>query len=185
MRILLGIVRFVAAIVLAGAIAFAVWRFGPWGRTAAPIAAAPSDSTFAGMRAVSLYFASAGGDSLEAETREMLEQPTLHDRVTMLVQALDQGSRQGRLAVLPAGTSVLHVYMDERGTLTLDLSRAFQQGFRGGSRAEELAIGSLVRTLATNLPELKKLRLTCGGASIATLGGHLPLDEALDPHDWP
>ena len=185
MKLLGTIVRLAVALVLAAVIALALWRFGPWGRVTAPLAAAPSDTTVAGMRSVTVYFASAGGDSLEGETREMLEQPTLHERVSLLVQALDQGSRQGRLAVLPAGTSVLHVYLDERGTLTLDLSRAFQQGFRGGSRAEELAVSSLVRTLAANLPELKKLRLTCGGATLATLGGHLPLDQALDPHDWP
>lgn len=185
MKLLLRIARMTTALVLAVLVAFAVWRFGPWGRASAPVVEAPPDSTQAGMRAVTLYFASADGDSLEGESRELLEQASLHERVAALVQALDQGSRQGRVATLPAGTSVLHVYLDERSTLTLDLSRAFQQGFRGGSRAEELAIGSLVRTLATNVPELKRLRLTCGGASIGSLAGHLPLDQALDPHDWP
>lgn len=185
MRALLVFIRVVAALVIAAIVVFALWRFGPWGRTTVPGTTVATDSTLTGMRAVTLYFASSDGDSLEGETREMLEQPTMHDRVAMLVQALDQGSRQGRLATLPAGTSALHVYLDDRGTLTLDLSRAFQQGFRGGSRAEELAIGSLVRTLATNVPELKRLRLTCGGASIGSLAGHLPLDQVLDPHDWP
>ena len=78
----------------------------------------------------------------------------------------------------------LHVYLDDGGLLTLDLSRAFRQGFHGGSRAEEFAVGSLVRTIASNLPEVKQVRLVCGGAPLTTLGGHVALDRPLDPDDW-
>ena len=69
--------------------------------------------------------------------------------------------------------------------MTLDLSRAFRQGFRGGSSAEYLAIASLVRTLGANLPELKRVRIVCDGEPISSLGGHLPLDQPLDVSDWP
>ena len=50
--------------------------------------------------------------------------------------------------------------------MTLDLSRAFQQGFRGGSTAEYLAVASLVRTIGANLPEVKRVLLVCGGAPL-------------------
>ena len=89
------------------------------------------------------------------------------------------------LAALPAGTAALHVFLDDRGLLTLDLSRAFQHGFRGGSGAEYLAVASLVRTLGANLPEVKRVLIVCGGRPIATLGGHIPLDQPLDVNDWP
>jgi hypothetical protein len=89
------------------------------------------------------------------------------------------------VVVLPPGTAVLHAYLDDSGLLTVDLSLAFVQGFRGGSRSEWLAVASLVRTLGDNLPEVRRVRIVAGGAAVATLGGHVPLDRPLDPSEWP
>lgn len=144
-----------------------------------------ADSTNTTLRSTSLWFASVDGDSLTMETREIEEEPDLHSRVATLVAALEQGPRQHPGArVIPEGTALLHAYLDDSGLLTLDLSLPFRQGFRGGPRAEELALGSLVRTLAANLPEVRRIRLACGGAALPTLGGHFPLDQPLDPQDW-
>lgn len=157
------------------------WRQRP----DAPPPVANADSTAAGVRSVRLYFAAPGGDSLVAELREVLEAATVHERVAGLVVELDRGPRSGGIAALPAGTAVRHVFLDDRGLLTLDLTRAFQQGFRGGSGAEYLAVASLVRTLGANLPEVRRVLIVCGGRPLATLGGHLPLDQPLDVNDWP
>ena len=144
-----------------------------------------ADTTSTALRSTSLWFASADGDSLTFETRDLAEEPDLHTRVAALIAALEQGPRQGPGArVIPEGTEVLHAYLDDSGLLTLDLSLPFRQGFRGGPRTEELALGSLVRTLAANLPEVRRIRLACGGATLPTLGGHFPLDQPLDPQDW-
>jgi hypothetical protein len=137
------------------------------------------------VKAVRLFFASADGDSLVSETRDLVEAATLHDRVTALVRELDRGPTGGGIAVLAAGTSVRYVYLDENGLLTLDLSRSFVQGFRGGCGAEYLAVASLVRTLAANAPEVKRVLFVCGGEPLATLGGHVPLDRPVDVSDWP
>ena len=75
--------------------------------------------------------------------------------------------------------------MDEAGLLTLDLSRAFRQGFKGGARAEELALGALIRTLSASVPEAQHIRIVCAGSPLASFGGHFPLDQPLDPNDWP
>src|SRR5262249_17369420 len=85
------------------------------------VAPAARDTVGAGVRAVRLYFASSDGDSLIAEPRELVESASFHDRVTMLVAELDRGPRGRGVAALPAGTSVLHAFLDERGLLTLDL----------------------------------------------------------------
>jgi hypothetical protein len=147
-----------------------------------PVAA---DTTRAGVRSVELYFAAENGDSLVREERELVEPATFRERVVTLVTELDRGPRGRGVAALPAGTSVLHVYLDDRGLLTLDMSGSFRQGFRGGATAEYLAIASLVRTLGANLPEVKHVLVVCAGRPIATLGGHLPLDRPLDVADWP
>lgn len=150
-----------------------------------PGASGPGGLRQAGLRAVTLWFADESGDSLVAETREMMEQEDVHERLAQAVAALVQGPARRGVAVLPAGTSVLHAYLDDQGQLTLDLSRAFQQGFHGGTTAEDTAVGSLLRTIGGNLPQVKRVLIVCGGAPIASLGGHVPLDQPLRPAEWP
>ena len=178
-----------ARAVLIGLVALAVLaslaRYGLRERRPVPGPAAPVDSAQAGVKAVRLYFGAANGDSLIAEARELVEPAGLHERVAGLVAELDRGPRGRGVAVLPAGTSVLNVYLDDQGVMTLDLSGAFRQRFRGGSSAEYLAVASLVRTLGANLPETKRVLIVCAGRPIGTLGGHLALDRPLDVGDWP
>ena len=155
-------------------------------RLTAPTASvpAPADSTGSGVKSVRLYFAAPNADSLVGESRELVEAGSLHERVTALVAELDRGPRGGGVAALPAGTAVLHVYLNDRGLMTLDLSGAFRRGFRGGSSAEYLAIASLLRTIGANEPDVRRVRLVCAGRPLSTLGGHLPLDQPLDVADW-
>jgi len=145
----------------------------------------PPDSTAVSVRSATLWFASPEGGGLAAEPRELPEQSELHARVATLVAALEQGPRLEGRRTLPAGTTLLHAYVDGDGILTLDLSRAFRQGFRGGAREEELVLGSLVRTITGNVPEAKRVRIVCAGETLSSLGGHFPLDQPLDPEDWP
>jgi hypothetical protein len=165
-------------------LAWAIWRFGiaPRGEPAAPAAA---DSTDTGYRSVRLFFAATSGDSLVGESRELPESHGVHELVSALVAELDRGPTGAGVAALPPGTAVLHVYLDDRGLMTLDLSRAFQQGFRGGSGAEHLAVASLTRTIAANVPEVRRILYVCGGAPLETLGGHLPLDRPIDVAGMP
>ena len=175
-------------IVLLGAVLIAaalLWRAALERPDELPPPLTGSDSTSAGMRAVPLWFASADAESLVMELRELPERSDLHERVAALVAALEQGPRQGGLRAIPEGTLVLHVYMDDTGLLTLDLSRAFRQGFKGGARAEELALGALIRTLSASVPEARHIRIVCAGSPLASFGGHFPLDQPLDPNDWP
>lgn len=169
-------------------IAVLAWLAWSWtrGRPSAPrVVATAADSAGAGVKAMRLYFGAANGDSLVVESREMIEPSGLHARVAALVAELDRGPRGRGVAVLPAGTSVLRVFLDERGLMTLDLSGAFRQRFRGGASAEYLAIASLMRTIGANVPEARRVLLICAGRPVATLGGHLPLDRPLDISDWP
>ncbi|MEO5988984.1 MAG: GerMN domain-containing protein [Candidatus Eisenbacteria bacterium] len=180
--------RLARAALLTGALVVLVLVGVRWWASRAPrgvVASLPADSTQAGMRSMTLYFPDPLGERLMSETREMLEQETLHERTAQLVQALGEGPTRGGVTILPTGTAVMHAYLDDQGLLTLDLTGAFRQAFTGGARTEELAVGSLLRTLSDNLPEVKRVQLICGGTPITSLAGHLPLDRPLDPHDWP
>jgi len=165
-------------------LAWITWRAtrGPETPVGGPV---QPDSLTTGFKSARLYFASSSGESLMVETREQIESQVLHDRVSMLVGELEKGPKAHGLRTVPLGTAVLHVYIDDRGLLTLDLSRPFRDGFRGGSSAEYLAIASLIRTLAANLPEVKRVMLVCGGQPMPTLAGHLPFDRPIDVADLP
>jgi hypothetical protein len=177
--------RVLIGLTLLGVLAWAVWTFAIAPRRAQEPASAPIDTLSTGYKAVHLFFASASADTLVSESRELAETQTLHQQVASLVSELDRGPTGPGVAALPPGTSVLHVYLDDRGLMTVDLSRAFQQGFRGGSSAEYLAIASLVRTLAANVPEVKRVLIVCGGGPLPTLGGHLPLDRPIEVSEMP
>ena len=146
---------------------------------------AAADSAGSGFRSARLWFVARTGDALVSEPREVIEQTGLHERVAVLVDELARGPTRGGPALLPAGTAARHVYLDERGRLTLDLSAAFRSGFRGGAGAEELAVAALVRTLADEPARGEAVLIVCEGPPLASLGGHLPLDRPLDPADWP
>jgi hypothetical protein len=178
------VIRLLVIVGLIGAVlAWALWR---WTRREPGLEApGAADSTRAGVRAVQLYFATPDGDGLVSESREILEATGIHDRVAALVRELDRGPRGRGVAALPAGTSALHVYLDDHGLLTLDLSGAFRRGFHGGASAEYAAVASLIRTLGANLPEVKRVLIVCAGRPISTLGGHLPLDRPMEVSDWP
>ena len=176
--------RLLIMLALLAAAAWAAWTFVIAPRRAV-VAPAAADSSTAGYRAVRLFFASPGGDHLISESRELPESATLHERVAALLSELDRGPAGPGVAALPPGTSLLRVFLDADGLMTVDLSRAFQQGFKGGTGAEYLAIASLTRTLAANVPEVKRVLIVCGGEPVATLGGHLPLDRPIDVSEMP
>jgi len=165
-------------------LAWLAWH--TWGPTAqvAPMPAGP-DSVGTGLKAARLYFAAPVGDRLVSEARELPEPGDLHERVSALVRELDKGPTQGGVAALPAGTALLQAFLDDEGLMTINLSRAFRNNFRGGAGGEYLAVATLVRTLAVNVPETRRVLILSGGAPIATLGGHLPLDRPLDVAEYP
>ena len=166
-------------------LAWATWRWSLRSGGVTVVDPAASDTAGAGFRSARIWFVARAGDSLVSEPREMIEQSGLHERVASLLDELTRAPTGGGLALLPAGTSLRHAYLDERGLLTLDLSGAFRSGFRGGAGAEELAVATLMRTLGDNLPEVKRVMIVCEGAPLASLGGHLPLDRPLELADWP
>ena len=166
-------------------LAWAAWRWSLRSGEVTVVDPAAADTAGTGFQSARLWFVTRSGDALVSEPREVIEQTALHERVAALLDELVRGPTGAGLTLLPAGTSLRHAYLDDRGLLTLDLSGAFRSGFHGGAGAEELAVGALMRTLGDNLPEVKKVMIVCEGVPLASLGGHLPLDRPLELADWP
>lgn len=175
-RVLVGMAVLVAAV-----LAWAAWRE----RTSRAIRPAQAaDSTAPGLRHVTLAVPSPEGDALVAESREILDVGDLHAQVASLVALLATEPEGEGASVLPPGTTARHVFLDVDGELTVDFSKTLLERVGLGSRMEDLMFGSLVRTLAANVPGVRRVRVLVAGAPIAVPGAHLPLDDALDPGAW-
>ena len=153
--------------------------------TAEPPPASGEVSLPRGQRSVTLYFPGAGGDSLVAVERQVLDPELTTDAVRALVDELARGpGTGGARAAFPAGVSVRHVFLDESGRVYVDFSPDLVARFRGGSTAEYLLLASLVRTLAVNLPTVNAVVVTVGGKPVPTLGGHFGLEGPLLVSEW-
>lgn len=144
--------------------------------------APPESSTEAAApverRSVTLYFASAAGNQLVAESRELEpcpQQPPCYDA---LLQALIEGSGAGLVPVLPPETKLRSVTA-EGETLTIDFSRELVDNHPGGSLSELLTVTALANTVAKNFPQLRQVRILVEGAIPETLKGHVSLREPV------
>jgi spore germination protein GerM len=139
-----------------------------------------------GTRALELYFPTSSGDGLALETREVVEDDTQGESlVRTVVNALLEGPAEPNLVrAFPRGVRLLHAFKDPDGALYLDFSQSLRTEFHGGSTAEEQLVGSLLRTLSANVPDLSRVTIISGGQPIYSLGGHVRLDGPLAVSDW-
>ena len=102
----------------------------------------------------------------------LVEETTLLPKLT--AQALlDLLSEQ---KIIPEGTRVRNFQLSQ-GTITLDLSREFEEGIQGlGTSGEYMMLGSLVNTFLRTY-EASGLELTTEGRDLQT--GHNVYDEVL------
>ena len=90
---------------------------------------------------------------------------------------IEQGDQGGLANPIPKDTRLLG-FKVKKGLATVDLSREFRDNFSGGSEAEGLTIGAILRTLA-QFPEIKRVLFLVEGKPLDTLG-HLDLSGPQD-----
>lgn len=76
---------------------------------------------------------------------------------------------------LATGADIRQVFLVDPGLAVIDVNSAFVEGQVSGVLAEELTITSLVETLATNMPELTRVKILIDGKEQSTLAGHADL----------
>jgi hypothetical protein len=176
-----GVILVGVVLVLAAIVTVVYFRTRGTGEPKVESAAVPH-----GTRAIELYFPSLRGGELVLETREVIEEasePSMQVR-TVVDEFLRGPDTPDARAAFPEGVVLQHVYRDPSGGLYLDFSNELRSGFRGGSTAETQLVGSLLQTLATNVPDVHRVTLTAGGQPIHSLGGHLRLDVPLLVSEW-
>jgi len=104
--------------------------------------------------------------------------PAGEDPVEFALRCLiEQGDKADLANPIPEGSRLLGLKI-EGNLATVDLSREFRDNFAGGSEAEGLTIGAILRTLG-QFPTVKRVQLLVEGRPLETLG-HLELSGPQD-----
>lgn len=142
----------------------------------APVVPAPQSTT--GKRSISLFF-TAEGTRLARETRDV---DMCEDDNACLKSVLDElvnGPVGGFEKAIPEG-SVVTSALIEGDLATVEFNSAFSESMLSGSSAEMLAVYSVVNTVATNFPQIQKVKIDVDGDKEAVLK-HLELSDPLAP----
>lgn len=174
------------AVVLGGAIWFAMTFRAADDVDEEPEAQVLSEPNEVGSRAVSLYFSSADGQGFVRETRTIAVARRRDVEVEIVLGQLLAGPRsQSGLHVFPRECRLRQVFYDEeRRLLYLDFNDALVANMNPGSAVELAVMGSIMRTLAVDFPEIERVQILVDGLEVETLGGHLDLTRPLRTGDW-
>jgi len=127
-----------------------------------------------------LYWAE---DAENAElTATTVELPLSNDPVLRAKQVLNTllaGPVDAELRTLPPDAALLAFYILPDGTAVADFSEAMGNSIPSGVQSEQLAADSISRTLAENVPQVKRLKILIHGQEVETLAGHLDLTGTL------
>ena len=128
-----------------------------------------------------LYFPAEQGWVAE-ETREVTDLPQEDDaRATRVVRELMLGpSGTGLYPLLPAGTEVDTVFIDDSGVCVVELlSETFAEPPSMGSRQEAELLASLLTSLAANVGEVERVVILWNGRQPESFGGHFDTTRPL------
>lgn len=78
------------------------------------------------------------------------------------------------------GSDVDDIYLLGKDTFVIDLNAAFADAHRSGIFVEELTMLSIVQTIATNFPEIHRVKFLVDGKERETLAGHADLKQFYD-----
>jgi hypothetical protein len=127
---------------------------------------------------VRLYFVAPESEGLVAEERSIAFSDDLTRQVRTLVEELIRGPESALIPTLPAGTRVLDVFLTARGVAYVNLSRE-ATGLPGGSLAELHTVYSVVNSLVTNFPAVRRVQILVEDRMVPSLGGHIDLSRPL------
>jgi spore germination protein GerM len=128
---------------------------------------------------VTLYFPSLDKKQLLGEKRQMALAASDADRIHQILLALVEGPHKDNSAALPVATEVRAVFLAPGGTAFLDFSSDLLAHLTPGIENETLTVYSIVNTLASNIPAVKRVKILIQGQEVETLDGHADLSDAI------
>jgi hypothetical protein len=137
-----------------------------------PIISTPTDVK---VKAQMFWISAASQTALEptAIDLSLSADPVL--RSEQLLNALIANVPSPEKRTLPADTILLAFYIQPNGTAIADFSDALAAETPPGILSEQLAVDSIVQTLAANVDSIHQLKILIHGQEADTLAGHLDL----------
>jgi spore germination protein GerM len=130
---------------------------------------------------VKLYFESPDVSGLLPEDRSLPFSVELSRQLRTVVEELVRGSTTGLASPLPVDTKVLDVFVTAGGVAFVSLSKEAAGGVVGGSTEELLTVYSVVNSITTNFPAVKRVQLLLDDRPVTTFAGHVDVSRPLPP----
>jgi Sporulation and spore germination len=144
------------------------------------LAVSPTLSPSAPLRKVKLFFPSSTKDGgLEGEERDIRTSNLPSDEAKQIVAELISGSRERRLAALPADTRLRELFVTAEGLAVVDFTQEASLHHPGGLTMELASIYSVVNSLTQNVSAISRVQILIEGAEAETLAGHIDLSHPL------
>lgn len=130
---------------------------------------------------VTLYFSEEEGEYLVGEKREIPKKESVEEEAKEAIIELIRGPRGELIPTLPSQTELLGLQLDQRGLARVNFNRALTQNHPGGSSAEMMTVYSVVNSLTSNFPNIKRVQFLVEGKQVETIAGHLSLRQSVPP----
>ncbi len=124
---------------------------------------------------VILYFSDEEGEYLIGERDKITKRDRVEEEAKELLTELIRGPKGKLIPTLPSQTRLLTLHVDEKGVAKVSFSKAFTADHPGGSSAEIMTVYSIVNSLTTNFPQIKRVQILVEGKEIESIAGHLSL----------
>ena len=132
------------------------------------------------LQKCTLFFFDTESLTLAGEERELHLSQDIAERLKQTITELLTDSINGLYETIPNGTFLYEVYVDDQLTAYLDFSRHLKDGHIGGTTAETLTVGAILRTVEANFPdEIRKVQVLIEGLEADTLAGHINISKPL------
>jgi sporulation and spore germination protein len=141
---------------------------------------APPISTPTDVKVKTKIFWAAGPDRTAPVEVELTLSADPVQRARQVLHALIEEPPSPELRTLPADATLLAFYILPDGTAIADFSDALALETPSGIMSEELTLDSIARTLETNIPNVRRLKILIHGQEADTLAGHLDLTGFFD-----
>jgi Sporulation and spore germination len=142
----------------------------------APKAEHVAAPTSGAMEQVTVYVAYDHPGELRAQSISVPLASGRQQRVEGLLRALlNTYTAKNSPHPLASGADVRDVFLVDPGMAVIDLNSAFVDGQVSGVLPEELTLASMIETLSTNVPDLRRVKFLVDGKERGTLAGHVDL----------
>jgi spore germination protein GerM len=184
----------VSLVLLLGVVSFTAPRWSRWLRRPLPASDLPDGAGEAAASRepdpakeperkinVKLFFPAGDRPGLVIEDRTVPFSNDLSQQIKVVVEELARGSQIGLGPSLPAGTRVLEVFVTARGVAYVDLSKEAATAAGRGSDDELGTVYSVVNSITSNFPAVKRVQIVIEDRQVPTLAGHVDLTRPLGP----